>query len=169
MRKLTTTVLFGLILGTCAAVFAVPAGAQEGGPGPGSVISGCAITVEGTLLPGNTVTVNGTGFDLTEVLPLAINGVVSQEVTTDAAGAFSALVDIPGDAVAPIVITVPCSPGSTEVASATGSAVDPAALAFTGSDTSPLVIGGLFAIGVGAVLLVGARRRSSAQANRINA
>jgi predicted naringenin-chalcone synthase len=168
VRKLTTTVLFALVLGTCAAVFAAPAGAQEGGPGPGSVISGCAITVEPSPLPGLTVTVNGTGFDLTEVLPLAVNGTVVQEVTTDAAGTFTAQVDIPADATAPVVITVPCSPGSTEVASATGS--DPAAaLAFTGSDSSPLVIGALFAIGVGAVLVVGARRRSSAQAHRVNA
>lgn len=169
MRKLTTTVLFALVLGTCAAVFAAPAGAQEGGPGPGSVISGCAITVEPSPLPGLTVTVNGTGFDLTEVLPLAVNGSVVQEVTTDAAGNFTAQVDIPAEAVAPITITVPCSPGSTEVASATGSDPAAAALAFTGSDSSPLVIGALFAIGVGAVLVVGARRRSSAQAHRVNA
>jgi hypothetical protein len=168
VRKLTTTVLFALILGTCAAVFAAPAGAQEGGPGPGSVISGCAITVNPSPLPGITVTVDGTGFDLTEVLPIAVNGTVVQEVTTDAAGTFTAQVDIPADASKPVTITVPCSPGSTEVASATG-ASDPAALAFTGSDTSPLVIGGLFALGVGAILVVGARRRSSAQAHRSNA
>lgn len=51
--------------------------------------------------------------------------------------------------------TTPTSPAKSEAA---------ANLAFTGSDSKPLVILGILAVTVGAVLVVAARRRSSVQA-----
>jgi hypothetical protein len=134
----------------------------------GSVIDGCSLSITGLIAPGSDVTLNGSQFDPTETLPVSLNGTVVQEVTTDAAGAFTTQLSIPGDTTFPIVISVPCGPGSSEVASATAS-LDPgqssAALAFTGSDSSPLLAGGLVALAVGAILVVGARRRAGVRAS----
>ncbi len=62
----------------------------------GSVIDGCSLSITGLIAPGSNVTLNGSQFDPTETLPVSLNGTVVQEVTTDAAGAFSTQLSIPG-------------------------------------------------------------------------
>jgi hypothetical protein len=69
------------------------------------------------------------------------------------------------------VTTAPTSPTTGPAASTAPATAAPAAaaanLAFTGSDSKPLVIVGILAVAVGAVLVVAVRRRSSVQAPKV--
>lgn len=69
----------------------------------------------------------------------------------------------------PTTVTPPTtgtSPTSTPATSPPATSSQASNLAFTGSDSTPLVIIGIVAVTLGAVLVVAARRRSSVQAPR---
>jgi LPXTG-motif cell wall-anchored protein len=134
------------------------------------VLSGCSFTVTGTVAPGETVSIQGTGFQPDAELPVSVNGTVVATVVIQNGGVLPPTdITIPADAEFPIVITVPCSggPGS---GTATSTFSDPGvedALAATGSDASNYVAIGLAALVVGGVLVLGSRRRSALSARKL--
>ena len=78
--------------------------------------------------------------------------------------------DYPPDGDTDSPTTLPVTP-TTEVGNTTVTTKGPsvgAGLAFTGSDSKPLVFGGIVAVTVGAVAVVGTRRRGSTQARKLS-
>jgi LPXTG-motif cell wall-anchored protein len=138
----------------------------------GSVLTGCTFEVDPAPAPGIDVTITGSGFQEGFEVPISVNGTVVATVDIPNNGILPpTVISIPGDAVYPITIDIPCSggPGS---GTATETFADPApgsSLASTGSNTSDYVAAGLGAIVVGGVLLFGARRRSAVSAHSLDA
>jgi LPXTG-motif cell wall-anchored protein len=138
----------------------------------GSVLTGCTFEVDPAPAPGIDVTITGSGFQEGFQVPISVNGTVVATVDIPNNGILPpTVISIPGDAVYPITITIPCSggPGS---GTATETFADPApasGLASTGSNTSDYVAAGLGALVVGGVLLFGARRRSAVSTHSIDA
>ena len=167
MRALTRTFRCLLLAAVVVAAFAAPGMAATH---RGSVLTGCTFEVAPDAAPGIDVTITGSGFQEGAGLPISVNGTVVATVDILNNGILPpTVISIPGDAVYPIVITIPCSSGDGS-GTATSTFADPSpGLASTGSNTSDYVAVALGAIVVGGVLLVGARRRSAVSAHRLDA
>ena len=163
MGTVKTVARLTLIAGLLAVAYAAPARA-------GSVLSSCEFTVTGTVAPGNTVTVEGTGFQPDAELPISVNGTVVTTVVIENGGVLPPTdVAIPSDAEYPITISIPCSAGPGSGV-ATSTFQDPGSnvgnLAFTGGSNTGTYVGiGILAVAVGGVLVIGTRRRHEVRAH----
>ena len=171
MRRLAKlAVLVGALAVAPVAVLSVGAGAQTYPP------STCTVgTSQVTVSPGQTITVSISGFAPSTQVNLALDGQALGSITTDASGAGSGTVTIPSN-ITPGTHTLSasgtsfvggdCDPSTTLTvpgAAAAGARGAAAAgnLAFTGSDTLPLVWIGIAALTIGAALMMGLRRRAN--------
>ena len=150
-------VMFLMAAGTAA--LALPAGAQAIYP-PTS----CSLQLASgaTASAGSTLGVSGTGFAADSVVTLAVNGESVGQATASGAGTINTTIAIPSNATSPATISATPPGCSLTVALSAGAATRP--LAFTGSDSEPLVIAGIVALALGAALVFGARRRSGTRA-----
>jgi LPXTG-motif cell wall-anchored protein len=129
--------------------------------------------VNGTVTPGQTITVNGTGFPPGCDVVILVNGSSVATVTTDAAGSFSTGVTL-GSSISGTVtigaqagsfvrtVTLTVATGATPT-SAPPTTVAPTPLPRTGSDSTMRLTGmGLALVAAGGLALVTARRRTRA-------
>jgi len=145
---------------------AVPAGAQTASGSCGGIASdyeGTPTLVANpvTVVPGNPVTIVGTGWPANAGLDVSINGAYAATVTTNAAGSFSFDYQVPANTnSASIQVSVVCDPVaqvlSLQVARAASSS-----LPITGSNSFPLVAVGVLLVLAGTVVVVAQRRWSS--------
>jgi hypothetical protein len=154
-----TGVLFLMAAGTAA--LALPAGAAGYPPGACSL----QLASGATASAGAALGVTGSGFTSGGTVALAVNGESVGSTTAGGSGTINTTITIPANAKSPITISA-TPPGCTVTvalaANAAAAAVQP--LAFTGSNSQPLVVAGIVALALGTVLIYGARRRSSEQA-----
>lgn len=173
-----------LVCGAIWVQWVAPAGAQT--PSPNSNYQGCqAFVSDVTVVPGQTVTISGSGANSGDVVAVQLSGTPGNigSGTADATGNFSFPVTIP-DAIAPGVHTfsVPCGPdggvasltitvsgpgtgpgttsgGGVGNGSATTS-VGSGSLPRTGTDNViPLVKLGIAFVALGGLILAATRRR----------
>ncbi len=142
----------------CTAVLTlVPAGsalAQQYPPGA------CSLTANlSAVSAGDSVIVTGTGFPAGPV-DITVNG--QPVATATAASNFQTTIQIPANASPPFVIR---AGGGDQICTVTlspaAAGVGRGALAFTGSDSLPLIWIGLAALVVGLALVVAVRRRAA--------
>ena len=160
-----------------AGVFAAPAGAQVYPPNRCSLALSVSAAIPGqTIITGSANCSPGFAAGATVEITLESDPVHLAAVTADADGQFSTPVTIPGDA-APgshsVVATGQGGSGSTPtiraglmVMAATAGARAPGAagaLAFTGSDSLPLVWIALALLTVGTAFVLAVRRRAQAR------
>jgi hypothetical protein len=165
MGTVKTVARLSLAAALLAFAFATPAKA-------GSVLSSCEFTVTGTVAPGSTVTVQGTGFQPDAELPISVNGTIVATVVIADGGVLPPTdITIPDDAQFPITIEIPCGAGEgSGVATSTFQDPDVGDLAFTGgSDTGTYVGIGILAVAIGGVLVFGTRRRAEVRARQLQA
>ena len=152
-----TGVLF--LMAAATAVFALPAGAAGYPP------LSCTIQVASgtTATAGGSLGITGSGFAANSVVKLAVNGEAVGQTTASGTGTINTTIVVPSGATSPITIG---ASGGCSVIVALSSAAAAAAkpLAFTGSNSEPLVIIGIVALALGTVLVVGARRRGATKA-----
>jgi hypothetical protein len=151
-----------------AGVFTPSAGAQVYPP------SGCSLGANVSVTaPGSSITVTGSGFDPGQVTIFFDSDQVTS-ATADAGGAFSVPVTVPSNASAGthVIRAVPanakCDPSTTiTIAAAAGARTGgtAGALAFTGSDSLPLVWIALALLTVGTAFVLAVRRRAQARRN----
>ena len=157
-----------------AGVFAAPAGAQVYPPNQCSLaLSVSAATPGQTIIIGSANCSPGFAAGATLEITLESDPVHLATATADANGQFSTPVTIPEDAtVGPhtVVAKGQGANGSTltinaelTIRSATAGAGAPGALAFTGSDSLPLVWIALALLTVGTALVLAVRRRAQAR------
>jgi hypothetical protein len=156
VRKVLAALGVLFVMTTALGALAIPAGAQVYPP------AACSVQVATSVVTfGGTVTVTGSGFTPGSTVPLSLNGSAVASTTASGTGTISTQITIPANATSPVVISAPgCQ------VSVTPGAVGP--LAFTGSDTQPLLIAGLVAVAVGAVAVVGTRRRASTRVRKLS-
>jgi LPXTG-motif cell wall-anchored protein len=143
------------VLTVSAGAFALPAAASEYPP------TACILQIEsGSATAGGSLSLSGSGFVPGETVPLTANGVSVGQTQASGSGTIATTVKIPANATSPVVIAAP----ECQLAVALGAGAVARPLAFTGSDTSPLVIIGIVAVALGTVLVFGARRRSATKA-----
>jgi len=169
--RIQTTVRVSLMALALTFAFAAPALASAPA---GSVLSSCTFTVTGTVAPGNTVSVEGSGFQPDADLPISVNDVVVATVTIQNGGVLPPTnIDIPSDAEFPITISIPCGAGpgsSTATETFTEPSGGESGLAFTGGSNTGTYVGiGLGALALGWVLIVGTRRRNAVRARSLDA
>jgi LPXTG-motif cell wall-anchored protein len=160
-RILRVAVVPALALGALS-VLAAPAGAQPYPPA-----GTCSLGVSNSSVPqGGQTTVSTTGGPSCcaagSTVTLELNRLL-ETVTADANGQFSTIVTIPSDTtVGAHTITATCAGAAGLVAAltVTGGAAQ-GGLAFTGSDSIPLVWIGLALLTLGASLVFALRRRAS--------
>jgi hypothetical protein len=118
----------------------------------------CTVSLSAT--GGGTLTVTGTGFVPGSVLEIFFEStpVLVATTTADANGRFTVTFALPAGT-EPGTHTVRVGGTSCPIEIGGGGA----GLAFTGSDTRTIVLGGLAVIGIGLVLYVAGRRRASAR------
>jgi len=152
-----------LMVGTGALllVAAVPAAAQEYPPTTRSLN-----VSSGTVAPGGSVTVSGTGCASAAAVALAVDGAAAGTATADAGGAFSAPVTVPSGASGSVEITATCDEADGGVLTLTATVSIQSAgggLPFTGaSSTFPTTLAALGVLVLGTGLVLVARRRSLA-------
>jgi hypothetical protein len=147
-----------------------PAGAQESG-----VCGFLAENYEGattftadrtTAMPGETITVLGTGWGPGEQVDIQVDGSPSQVVTADSSGEFEFPYTVPADLEGTVTITAVCGPIGQALTISAGQGAAGAAqvqvagnqqLPRTGGDSFPLLrVGGLL-VAAGALAVVAAR------------
>jgi hypothetical protein len=142
------------------AVLAVPAGAVSYPP------TSCSLQLASgaTATAGGSIGVTGSGFAPNSAVTLAVNGEKVGQTTASGSGTINTTVVIPSNAKSPVTISA-SPPGCSVTVALTAAAVTAAKpLAFTGSDSEPLVIAGIVAVALGSVLVFGARRRGATRA-----
>ena len=160
MRKVAGVLGLVSLIAATTVVLAAPAGAQTSYPP-----TACTLELAGGEIAtaGGTLAVFGSGFVPGATVPLTVNGAPVGSAVASGAGTIDTVITIPANATSPVVLAAPNCQISFEL----GAVVVPArprALAFTGSDTSPLVAIGIVAVALGALLLFGARRRGATRA-----
>ena len=161
MRKPTATLASTLLAVGFLFLLAVPASAQYV-TGPET----CGVD-DVTIVPGQTITVTGSGYPANSVVTVTIGGIELGTVTTDDSGNFSKTFQVP-DSVAPGTYSIGCTDveGKTigNDVSVVGGAVG--GTAFTGTSLNvPLwtvLAAALLATGVALVALGGRRGRAGA-------
>lgn len=153
-------------LGLMAALPAAPAGAQVYPP------SGCSLGANVSVTaPGSSITVTGSGFDPGPVTIFFDSGEVAS-ATADAGGTFSVPITVPSNASVGthVIRAVPadnkCDPTTTitvEAAAGARQGGTAGALAFTGSDSLPLVWIALAMLTIGTAFVLAVRRRAQAR------
>lgn len=147
---------------------AVPAGAQTASGTCGGITNNYEGTPElvanpVTVVPGNPVTIVGTGWPANTGLDVSINGAYVATVTTNAAGSFQLEYTVPANTTsATIQVSVMCDPVS-KVLSLQVSQPASSSLPVTGSNSFPLVAVGVFLVLAGTVVVVAQRRWSTSR------
>jgi hypothetical protein len=152
-------VLFLVAAGTAA--LAVPAGAVSYPP------TSCSLQLASgaTATAGGSLGVTGTGFTPNGVVTLSVNGEKVGTATASNTGTINTTITIPANAKSPITVGATPPGCSVTVALSAAAVTTPAQpLAFTGSNSEPIVIAGIVALALGVVLVYGARRRSGTRA-----
>ncbi len=157
------------------AIGAGPASAQAGGYGPAptcAVVGGTFIVSPTTVTPGSTITASLTSIIPNDTFTVFIAPAIGT-LTTNASGAGSGTFTIPSDTTpgshtisvlnaagkgcsVPITVVAVVPPSVPPTAP---TSVPSAVLPVTGFDSTRLVAAGAAALGVGGLLILGARRR----------
>lgn len=168
MRKAAGVLGLVSMVAAATLVLAVPAGAQSSSYPPQVCI--LSLAAGQSPVAGGSLVVNGANFDPGSVVPLSINGVFVGDTVASEASTIATTVTIPSNATSPVVLAAPGCSITFQIGGGSVTPVTPLqplrprALAFTGSDTSPLVVIGVVAVALGTVLVFGARRRGATKA-----
>jgi hypothetical protein len=144
------------LVAAATAVLALPAGAAGYPP------SSCSLQLASgaTATAGGSLGVTGTGFASGGAVALSVNGESVGSAMASGSGAINTTITIPSNATSPITVGAAPPGCSLTVALSGAGAQTVHPLAFTGSDSKPLVVAGIVAVALGTVLVFGARRRA---------
>ncbi len=173
MRKVAGVLGLVSLVAAATLVVAAPAGAQSLYPPPACSLS---LASGQTAFAGDPLSVFGAGFVPGQEVTLTANGAFAGSTHASDAGTIDTVVTIPANATSPVTLSagacsitfnlgkhiVPIPPKPSPLVPA--KPVQARALAFTGSDSSPLVVIGVVAVALGTVLIFGARRRGATKA-----
>lgn len=158
MRRAIGVVGVLFLMAGATAALALPAGAVSYPP------SSCSLQIASgaTAAAGGALGISGSGFTPNGIVHLSVNGESVGQTTASAGGSINTTITIPSGSTSPAIIAADPPGCSLTVALSATTAARP--LAFTGSNSEPLVIAGIVAVVLGALMVYGARRRSGARA-----